>query len=56
MALVRYSVTWVYTAWGLLMATCVLGFLAVPRLKEFLTLDHAAIGDWYRLQYPAVFK
>ncbi|MGM9488438.1 MFS transporter [Ideonella sp. YS5] len=56
MALARYSVTWVYTSWGLLMATCVLGFLAVPRLKEFLSLDHAAIGDWYRLQYPAAFK
>lgn len=56
MALARCSVTWVYTAWGLLMAACVLGLLAVPRLKEFLTLGHDEIADWYRRQYPAVFK
>lgn len=56
MALASYSVAWVYTAWGLLMATCVLGFLVVPRLKEFLTLGHDEIVDWYRLQYPAIFK
>ena len=56
MALASYSVTWVYTVWGLLMAACVLGFLAVPRLKEFLTLEHDEIADWYRLQYPATFK
>ena len=56
MALVHHSVVAVYTAWGLLMATCVLGFLAVPRLKEFLTLGHGEIGDWYRRQYPAVFR
>jgi len=55
-ALTRYSVTWVYTAWGLLMAACVLGFLAVPRLKEFLTLGHDEIADWYCRQYPAVFR
>jgi predicted MFS family arabinose efflux permease len=56
MALARYSVTWVYTAWGLLMAISVLGFLAVPRLKEFLTLGHDEIADWYGREYPAVFK
>ena len=56
MALVHHSVTWVYTAWGLLMATSVLGFLAVPRLKEFLTLGHDEIAGWYRQQYPAVFR
>lgn len=56
MALARYSVTWVYTAWGLLMAVCVLGFLCVPRLKEFLSLGHDEIPDWYRVQYPAVFR
>lgn len=56
MALASYSVTWVYTAWGLLMAVSVLGLLIVPRLKEFLTLGHDEVGDWYRLQYPAVFR
>ena len=55
MALARYSVPAVYAAWGLLMAACVLGFLLVPRLKEFLTLGHDEVVDWYWRQYPAVF-
>jgi MFS family permease len=55
-ALTSFSVTWVYTACGLLMATCVLGFLAVPRFREFLSLRHDEIADWYRLQYPEIFK
>jgi MFS family permease len=56
MALARHDVARVYAAWGLLMATCVLGLLAVPRLKEFLTLGHDEIADWYRREYPAIFK
>ncbi len=55
MALARYSVTAVYAAWGALMAGCVLGFLLVPRFKEFLTLGHDEVADWYRRQYPSVF-
>jgi MFS family permease len=55
MALASYSVTAVYMTWGLLMATCVLGFLLVPRFKEFLTLDHQGATDWYRRQYPTAF-
>lgn len=55
-ALAHFSVNAVYAAWGLCMATCVLGFLAVPRLKEFLALEHHDIADWYGRQYPALFK
>lgn len=55
MALSRWSVDAVYTAFGLLMATSVLGFLWVPRLKEFLGLGHAQVVDWYLHQYPKVF-
>jgi MFS family permease len=55
MALLRWSVDVVYTAFGILMAVSVLGFLKVPRLKEFLTLDHLQVGDWYLHQYPGVF-
>lgn len=55
LALARYSVTAVYAAWGLGMAACVLGLLAVPRLREFLSLGHDEITDWYRREYPAVF-
>jgi MFS family permease len=56
MALARYSVSAVYAAWGMLMAACVLGLLLVPRLKEFLTQGHEEVVDWYRRQYPAVFR
>ncbi len=55
MALVHWRVDTVYTAFGLLMATSVLGFLWVPRLKEFLGLGHEQVVDWYLHQYPAVF-
>lgn len=55
-ALARFSVASVHTAWGLLMAGCVLGFLLVPRFKEFLALEHAQVADWYRVQYPGVFR
>ncbi|MFG6486065.1 MFS transporter [Roseateles sp. BYS78W] len=56
LALARHDIARVYTAWGLGMAACVLGLLAVPRLREFLTLGHDEIVDWYRLQYPAIFR
>lgn len=55
-ALTRWSVNAVYTAFGLLMATSVLGFLWVPRLKEFFSLGHEAAADWYAHQYPQIFK
>lgn len=54
-ALARWSVDAVYTAFGLLMATSVLGFLWVPRLKEFFSLGHEQVVDWYLHQYPKVF-
>ena len=55
-ALTHWSVNAVYTAFGLLMATSVLGFLKVPRLKEFFSLGHEAVVDWYAHQYPQIFK
>ena len=55
MALARWSVDAVYTAFGLLMAISVLGFLWVPRLKEFLSLEHEQVVDWYLHQYPKEF-
>ena len=56
MALARWSVDAVYTAFGLLMAISVLGFLWVPRLKEFLSLEHEQVVDWYLHQYPKEFS
>ena len=55
-ALGHMSVTAVYALWGALMATCVLGFLLVPRLKEFFALGHDQIADWYQRQYPTIFR
>lgn len=55
-ALARWSVDAVYTAFGLLMATSVLGFLWVPRLKEFFSLGHEQVVDWYLHQYPKLFS
>lgn len=56
LALTRWSVDAVYTAAGLLMATSVLGFVLVPRFKEFLSTEHRQVVDWYALQYPEVFR
>lgn len=56
MALARWSVDAVYTAFGLLMAISVLGFLWVPHLKEFLSLEHEQVVDWYLHQYPKEFS
>jgi hypothetical protein len=37
------------------MAISVLGFLLVPRFKEFLELDHERVQNWYINEYPHVF-
>ncbi len=54
-ALAHWSVPVVYATFGVSMALSVLGFLLVPRFKEFLALDHEHIEDWYAREYPHVF-
>ena len=54
-ALARWNVDVVYTAFGLAMAPILLGFTLVPRFKEFLTMEHGQIVDWYAREYPEVF-
>ncbi|CAM4000938.1 MFS transporter [Roseateles saccharophilus] len=54
-ALAHWAVPAVYAGCGLLMAVSVLGLCRVPRLREFLELDHAHVVDWYPRQYPRVF-
>jgi hypothetical protein len=51
----RWSVSIVYASFGILMASSVLGFLLVPRFKEFLELDHDRVQNWYVNEYPHVF-
>jgi len=55
LALSSWRVDAVYATFGLLMATCAMGLVLVPRLKEFLSLEHADVIDWYSRQYPQVF-
>ena len=55
-ALVHWSVSVVYAGFGILMAMSVLGFVLVPRFKEFLELDHEHAVDWYSRQYPHLFN
>ena len=54
-SLERWAVPMVYTGFGVLMAIFVLGFVLVPRFREFLELDHDRIQDWYVREYPQVF-
>lgn len=54
-ALAHWSVPVVYATFGALMSVSVLGFLLVPRFKEFLSLEHEHIEDWYARQYPHIF-
>ncbi len=56
LALVHWSVSVVYASFGVLMGISVLGFLFVPRLKEFFSHSHDEIVDWYSREYPEVFK
>jgi len=51
----RWNVSIVYASFGFLMAISVLGFLLVPRFKEFLELDHERVQNWYINEYPHVF-
>ncbi len=55
LALSSLSVSVVYGSFGLLMAMCAMGLALVPRLKEFLSLEHTEVVDWYSRQYPHVF-
>lgn len=54
-ALTRWSVGTVYMCFGL--ATCVFafGFVFIPRSREFFSLNHEQVTDWFRREYPAVF-
>ncbi|MFC5474525.1 MFS transporter [Paraherbaspirillum soli] len=54
-ALTHWSVSHVYIAFGLASTVCATGFVLVPRFREFFSLDHEQVKDWYQLQYPQVF-
>ena len=55
-ALLHWTVAEVYGAFGLTASVLALSFLCIPRANEFFGLDHPAVVDWYRLQYPLAFS
>lgn len=55
-ALGRWSVTHVYSLFGVFAAVSALFFLRISRAAEFFSLDHAHVADWYKREYPAAFE
>lgn len=56
LALKLWSLSIVYTSFGLLSALCGLGLILVPRVREFMTLDHTEVTGLYRRLYPHAFQ
>lgn len=54
-ALGHFPVGPVYIGFGLLEFLCAFGYYWVPRYREFLSLDHAAVKGWFGREYPAAF-
>ncbi|RFU49245.1 MFS transporter [Paraburkholderia sp. DHOC27] len=54
-ALTHWAVDKVYACFGL--ATCLLafGFVLIPRSREFFSLNHEQVKDWFRHEYPDAF-
>ncbi|WP_293935949.1 MFS transporter [Iodobacter sp.] len=55
-ALLHWPLPTVYMAFSLIAALCAAGFILIPRSKEFFSLDHEQVNDWYRKEYPSGFK
>ncbi|MBB3003946.1 MFS family permease [Paraburkholderia tropica] len=55
-ALTRWTVGEVYTCFGF--ATCLLAFsfVLIPRSREFFSLNHDQVKDWFRREYPHAFS
>jgi MFS family permease len=54
-ALHHASLSTVYIACGLFAGGSALMLTRVPRFKEFMSLDHAQVADWYAREYPQAF-
>ncbi|CAN5427427.1 N/A [soil metagenome] len=55
-ALARWSVSHVYSLFGVIAAFGALLFLRIPRAAEFFALDHVHVVDWYKREYPTAFE
>jgi hypothetical protein len=45
----------VHIACGVFAGAAALMLTRVPRFKEFMSLDHAQVADWYAREYPHAF-
>jgi MFS family permease len=55
-ALTHWAVGKVYTCFGLATCLLALGFVLIPRSREFFALDHDQVKDWFRHEYPHAFE
>jgi MFS family permease len=54
-ALARWPLPDVYSSFCLLASLMAVGFVLIPRSREFFELDHDQVVDWYRREYPGGF-
>ncbi|MQQ99886.1 MFS transporter [Glaciimonas sp. GS1] len=54
-ALLHWHLNTVYITFGVLAALSAGAFMFVPRVREFLELEHHEVKDWYGHQYPEIF-
>lgn len=55
MALAHWPLPQVYAGFCLLASLMAVGFVLIPRSREFFELDHDQVVDWYRREYPEGF-
>jgi len=56
LALTHWTVGTVYTCFGLAHCVFAFGFVLVPRSREFFSLSHDQVKDWFHREYPDAFK
>ncbi|HCE09511.1 MAG TPA: MFS transporter, partial [Oxalobacteraceae bacterium] len=55
LALLGVSVAQCYVAFGIVIAGCTMGLSTIPKIREFLSLDHDAVTGWYEKEIPGLF-
>jgi MFS family permease len=55
-ALLHASIAQCYVIFGILIALCSIGLALIPKIRDFLSLDHDAASGWYQREYPAAFQ
>lgn len=55
-ALLHASVAQCYVIFGTLIALLSIGLALIPKMREFLSVDHDVANGWYQREYPAAFR